>query len=345
MIGRKAIGYLLAAVAIAAAAFLAWDLFRGASEKDKQGKNPSWEGISVSNENGDDRRGNPSEGRVTDTVLVEVDSAIRRIVLPDGRIESAEPGAAIPEEWRTAVYDGLDPMLQRADTSFSWLPFRRDGTIFGYVVASDGYGVLSVYACDTVRRACERADVAGAGKGSEGDDPVLPEGAVSATGKKVALVFHHDTPYVETGIRWELAVLEMGKFAEASRMIDISAAIDRGAESDYDSVSSVAWSPDENRLAIATNRRVFIVDTRSGDMTAVFEVPISDGDEEPSWDNSTLVWSPGGRYIVFTGFSPASMTDEESGERQTDMLQYIDLEEGNAVRTLLQGKTVLLRTY
>jgi WD40 repeat protein len=159
------------------------------------------------------------------------------------------------------------------------------------------------------------------------------------------VINQHDTPNTETGTRWDLLVYATNRLDTPAQSIDISAAIDRSPEAAYDSVSSVAWGPDETQVAIASSRRIVIADIRSGTVTQVFEAPVpADEDANPSWDNSLLVWSPGGRYLTFASYSEAAGASDESDEETADTLTAIDLEQGNALQTLVRGESVRLVT-
>ena len=262
------------------------------------------------------------------------------MTLPDGKTgsETVEP---IAEELLTVPYRGLDPGLQRSETDFFWLPLERGKRIFGYEPTPDGYGVSRIYVCDTGTRVCEKTGIESKGN-TQGEQVILPDGGVSVGGERIALIVHHDVPYIRT--RWDLLVLETHELSRPPQTIDISALIDRRPETGYDSVSSVAWSPDGERLALATTNRISTVDIRSGDMKTVFEEPVPADDESgPSWDNSAIVWSPSGRYIVFGGYSSGN-GNGEGDEQVPDTLRLIDLERGNEVKILIQGKNIRLIT-
>lgn len=284
------------------------------------------------------------EQKKEDSILAEIDGRIQVIRLPGGEQRSVDLPAKPLQAVMTARYQGLDPSLQQPGAPFLWFHNSSGKMIFGRMVAADGRDTAPVYACDTETHACQKTAVDSSQAGGQGDVAVVPRGAVSQTEKYLVTVAQHDIPYIETGTRWDLLVYAADHLNEPQWTINISAAIDRSPETGYDSVSSVAWSPDEERVAVASSWKIVIADIRSGSVTSVFKAPAPvDEDTDPAWDNSALVWSPSGRYIAFASYSEAAGASEVSDEEAVaDVLTIIDLEQGNAVKALVRAKSVRL---
>lgn len=276
-----------------------------------------------------------------DVIVCEVDGVISRVRLPSGEMEPMTGFVeALPMELALESYTGVDPALQQPGALDLWFRFQVDETIFGNVVTPDGRDVSPVYVCDTEGHHCEHT-----GPGADPGATTVPQGAVSGTGERVVVIDQHDTPNTETGTRWDLLVYATNRLDIPARTIDISVAIDRSPETAYDSVSSVAWSPDETQVAIASSRKIVIVDIRSGTVMQVFEAPISaDEDANPAWDNSLIVWSSSGRYLSFAGYSEAAGVSDASDEEIADILLVIDLEQGNTLQTLVRAGSVRIVT-
>ena len=274
-----------------------------------------------------------------ESIAIEIDGEAWQLSLPDGQLQVLKQEDVPSSVW-TQSYQGLDQKVRQSGSEFLW--FRRPvgDRIFGRMITSDGHDVLPLYICSIGDRMCEKA-IGPAEELPIGEKAFLPEGAVSLSGQRVAAVIQHDMPYIETGEKWELFVYESDHLSNVPRTFDLSPVIDRSPAAGYDSISSVAWSPDEQQIAIATSRKIVIVNIQSGVLATVFETPIATDDEEgPVWDNSALAWSSGGRYIAFASYSEAAGADDENDEEIGDRLELIDLAEGNARQIVFQGDSI-----
>jgi hypothetical protein len=333
-VGRKTKWILTAAVLLAAA--LATIYFFEKEEGD--GRSSSRDELS----SGGEITSSPSDPGSRDIILAEVDGVVVWVQLPDGGRETGILPSLPPAEVRSQSYQGLDPRLQQPGGPFLWFERTEGAWIYGRAVSVDGRDTAPVYRCDTGVKACEKTEEVPIDAVS-GEIPVVPQGALSPSGKRLVLVNLHDTPYLETGARWELLLFDTDRLSAVTQAIDISSVADVNPDAGYDNVSAVAWEPSEERLAVATSRRIVIVDLRSGVLTTVYEVPDSAIDEDViSFDSSMLVWSPSGRYLAFADYSRSAAASEEEDEETTDTLRLIDLEQGNALLTLTQGKDVRL---
>ncbi|QQR78822.1 MAG: PD40 domain-containing protein [Candidatus Moraniibacteriota bacterium] len=334
---QEIVKYALLAAAALAVAFVVYFYFLRSSEQTAPVSNTTRDSASLESPGAsDDQR---PEGR--ETIIAEIDGVIRQVSLPSGKLEPMTDFVeALPMELQLESYTGVDPAFQKPEAPDLWFQPRVGKLIFGHVVTPDGRDVAPVYVCDTEAHRCEHT-----GPGADLGAATVPQGAVSGTGERLVVINQHDTPNTETGAHWDLLVYATNRLDTPERTIDISAAIDRSPEAAYDSVSSVAWSPDGTQVAIVSSRRIVIVDIRSGTVTQVFEAPAPvDEDANPSWDNSLLVWSPGGRYLAFASYSEAAGASDESDEETADTLTAIDLEQGNALQTLVRGESVRLVT-
>lgn len=276
---------------------------------------------------------------VQDSLIAEIDGLAQRIQLPNGErdvVENLVPAPALqlaPEE-----YTGLDAGTSTLNTGGLWFQQRVDNLLFGHVVTPEGRDIAPIYVCDTGQRRCEHT-LHSASFGVA----IIPQGAVSRTGQHLLMIAQHDTPNIETGSRWDLLVYQASQLTAPTRVLDISTAIDKRPTAGYDAVSSVAWSPDETRVAVATSQKIVIVDVQSGTVTQVFEAPIPvDEDTDPVWDNEALIWSPSGRYIAFASYSGESGTSETTDEEAADTVTIIDLDQDNVVKNLVKGESIHL---
>lgn len=281
----------------------------------------------------------PAQKIVEDVVVAEIDGVMTKVRLPSGERQSI-PGFKefVPVEIARDAYTGLDLASLKPGLSLPWFQEEIGKNLYGNAVTVDGQDVSPVYVCDTEQHLCKKS-----GPAIHHGIAIIPSGAVSATGQYIAMIDQHDRPNIETGVRWELLIYRADQLEAPAWTVDISSAIDRGEEAGYDSVSSVAWSPNEERVAVASSRKIVIVDIRSGGETTVFESPAPADDEgDVVWDNGTLVWSPSGRYVAFASYSDFSDASEETDEEAADTLTIIDLEQGNTVIPLIQGQSVRL---
>ncbi len=276
----------------------------------------------------------------TDALLVEVDGAIQRVRLPSGQKEAGQDYEEMsPTQLSGALYEGLNPESSAPDVPVVWFQKRVGKLLYGHEVTADGRDIAPVVVCDTEQYRCDRTGESE----NRGAAAIVPQGAVSMTGQHIALVSQHDRPFTETGAYWELLTYTADQLSKPTWSIDISSAIDRSPGAGYDSVSSVAWSPDEERVAIASSRNIVIADIRSGTVTSIFDAPAQiDEDANPAWDNSVLVWSSSGRYIAFASYSDMAGANEDSDEEAADTLTIIDLEAHNALTSLVLGENVRL---
>jgi WD40 repeat protein len=277
--------------------------------------------------------------KVQDSLIAEIDGVTQRIQLPNGERNGVEDLASAPAlQLSPEEYTGLDAGASTLNTGDLWFQQRVDNLLFGHVVTSEGRDTAPIYVCDTGQRRCEHT-IYPASFGVA----IIPQGAVSRTGQHLLMIAQHDTPNIETGARWDLLVYQARQLLSPMRTFDISTAIDERPAVGYDTVSSVAWSPDEKRVAIATSQKIFVVDVQSGTVTQVFEAPIpADEDADPVWNNETLIWSLSGRYIAFASYSGESGTSETTDEEASDTVTIIDLDQENAVKDLVIGEGIHL---
>lgn len=234
-------------------------------------------------------------------------------------------------------YQGINVPVQDGSASFWWFGWDAEkDRLYGHPTGALGdRGPVSV--CQGQAKTCVSA--AGIANVSAAR---VPSGAFSPNLDRFVMIDQYDTPNLETGKKWELFLYGSADLSKPQKTFDISAAIDRDPIIAYDSVGSVAWSPDGRSLVFGTVRHIYRVDLSDGSLSLLYTNPTADEDGT-FWDDTALAFSPSGRYVAFvdSGFladdTVIATADDEEGDT-VGVLDIIDLEDNNLVSEVFTGK-------
>ncbi len=160
--------------------------------------------------------------------------------------------------------------------------------------------------------------------GEEGDHAILPAGAFSPSLRNIAAV------EVDTSDAM-LVVYENGEMLVEAKKFNITAALD--VDQQHDIIHAVAWSADENKLVLMSEKKISALDITSGKVTVLYTDTVADN--SGSWfDFDSVKLTPNGRYVVFVDYEARTTAYEEN--KIETVLKSIDLQRGNAVSEVLR---------
>lgn len=228
--------------------------------------------------------------------------------------------------------------MGKSNSNVWWEAWDSDrNELIGYSQKEDG-NLSSIYACSPESKKCRSNSAF-----SQNDDArisiTVPNSFISPSMDKFAVVsqlLEEDDLARET---WEVMLYETGNLDKPLKVFDLSGEIRKVIGDEFEQISSIAWSVDEKKLAIGMDSGIYILDLEDVKLQLVHRIS-ADENEDRIWDSSSLVFSPDYRYLVFAGFSAASGVDEDTDEEITDVLQKIDLQDGNKVSELIKGDSV-----
>jgi hypothetical protein len=243
-------------------------------------------------------------------------------------------------------YQGLDLNPQSAVGSLWWSAWDSTKNIlYGYLVSGSLGSISPVYACNVGNGICSKTEGFDSQK-SGGTRAIVPNGAFSPSLGKFVMVAQNDTPNEDTGKTWQLLLYSSSDLSKPLKTYDITAAIDYDESVAYDSVQSVAWSGDEKKIAIGTERRIFMFDTETGGLSIAYVAPPNE-DGDAYWDSSALFMTLDAKYLAFVDESdfvqdvdPVDASADQEDGISINTLKKIDLENANIVGELLRGPSL-----
>lgn len=188
------------------------------------------------------------------------------------------------------------------------LPFGPSAPIYTYQIDKGAFQKLTRYARI----------------GEEGIHATLPTDAFSPSLRKIAAI-------EASSNKTTLVVYENGDMLVEAKKFDITDALDV----DYrgDAIQSIAWSVDENILALMSWKKISLLDMTSGKVTALYTDTVADN--SGTWfDFDSVKITPNGRYVVFVDYEARTTAYEEN--KMETVLKSIDLQRGNAVNEVLR---------
>lgn len=232
-------------------------------------------------------------------------------------------------------YEGMDFDLKKDRASFIWNGFNyAEKLIFGYFIDNEVGGVAPFYVCNIEKNICNKTDGYDFFK-ENSIKAIVPNGSISPSAEKFAVISQNDESNVKTGEKWELFVFDISNINSPTKY-DISIAIDKDDAVAYDSVNSVSWNGKEDTIAIGTARKIFLVDLNSGGLSLAYFTPIKD--EDFYWNSSSLFFSSDGKYISFIDEDYDNVADDDSEDVSfVNILKKIDLENSNKITQILKG--------
>jgi len=247
-------------------------------------------------------------------------------------------------------YEGLDSELQKTFGDIWWAKWDSEKNILLAHLSSEGKGNTSpVYACNAETKKCEKTEGFDALKSGD-KTAIAPTGMFSPSLAKFAMVLQNDKPNEETGKEWQLLLYSIDDLTKPLRSYDLSTIIDNDKSISYDSVYSLAWNEDENKIAIGTSRRIFMLDVESGSLSLIYISPTNE-EGDFYWDSSKLFLSPDAKSILFvdetdfvdtTNSVNAEDVSQEDDVIYINALKKIDLGNGNAVSEILSDSGLSL---
>lgn len=233
---------------------------------------------------------------------------------------SLEARSCERSQFLSSSYSGLEEDVKN-DIGFYWSAWDSEkNKLIGIFEEQDSDMARSyVYVCDTESRKCQRNIVGSLEKST------VPLNAISPSMDKIAVVSNNAKLGAEK--KWELIIYKLDDLSRTFRADDISVAIAEGEE-EADQVNVVAWSGKEDKIAMGTSNKVFVLDADKGGLSMVYMTPTEE-EEEYDWDFSSLYLSPDARFVALV--DTGEILDEEEYEQNPDLqtinnLKKIDLE-------------------
>lgn len=217
-------------------------------------------------------------------------------------------------------YNGLEKSV-KDNPGFYWSTWDDEkNKLVGIFEQQDGDKSQSyIYVCDTVSKKCQKNVIGSLEKSN------VPLNAVSPSMDKIAVVSNNAKEGSEK--KWELAVYKLGDPSKIFSVNDISVAIADGDEQ-ADGVNVVAWSGAEDKIAIGTSNKVFILDVERKGLSMVYMAPTEE-EEEYDWNYGSLYLSPDAGFVALVDSN--EILDEEDYEQDPEIqtinnLKRINLE-------------------
>lgn len=208
------------------------------------------------------------------------------------------------------------------------------GIIYGCSIGSNG-GVSPVYAYDYSGNSLQKSSNF---ESSEAIDKKadIPYGAFSPSLNKFATIYHFSD-------KWYLYLYDGANISEPLKKIDITLAKDDLDEDNE--VDSVAWSPDEKTLALATDTQIYTLNLDNEELNLRYTDMVAEENTadifEQGMDSSSVKFSSGGNYVVFVDYDTESVVPD--GKKFNTVLKAVDLSnDDNDIIDLLKEENLSL---
>jgi len=209
-------------------------------------------------------------------------------------------------------------------------------------LSSDGIGNASpVYVYDTNNNTYKKT--IGYDSNGEGKRAEVPQGEFSPSLKKFVMIDENTSLDANGNAKygsWDLLLYNGDNLSKPSKKINVSQMQKDGTE--YYRIGSVAWSQDENLLAVATSDgQIFTLDLTNGQIELKYTYP-KKVDDSGWFEFNKIDLSQSGRYITFFVSEKAKKGEKADSNGNVGVLKTIDLKNNNAATEILRDGDVSL---
>lgn len=223
-------------------------------------------------------------------------------------------------------YEGLDPLLLK-NIPFVWTNWDpKNNMILGnFVTGVDG---PVFYVCNISEKKCN-----GVGAKEEGSNFEVPNGAISPTMEKFALIKRNNDPQIKA----EMYLYSTSDVSQPLEKINVSSLINEERDG-FEKISSIAWGKNGKRMAIGMDGGIFVLDVQNKSLALVYAAPIDD-ENDYFWNSGELYLSPDENFIAFVD---SDSWIEEEDEEPINNLKKINIDT-QEVSTVYSAKGLMMK--